>query len=377
MYVIRWLSPLLFSIVVAESGWANPVWKSSSEGLVRATKKGEYVCKELKYPLKKYVCNYIPIHESADKIQTRIFCQFSGCRQFPNPDLAYVRVLHNGQIEIANDDMNFMNEILSAVTNDFDTLESHIPRRRVHLDLRVYELVKNANDNLEFMIREAAVVGKRGTPMTPGNRLNILETTKGLGLQLSLGNLVSSLLTAALTTLEATSDVLKLTHTVQKELTNGSSLTARKRPIEQNNYITPSTISTFTEVGGIQFEGEVRFLENLDNKIKISGFGVRISQQPHTPKTDGSTPGLIHYSFGPGDLYFDIGCAQVLNVTNTGETIKKIEKRFFGLDRREYEEKIKKEFIAVVQVLDSTPRNSDELPACENAPPDKIPAPGT
>ena len=350
------------SLSFAESNIVRTNITRQSEPL-RIEAKSEFICRELKYPVKKTVCDYMPVNESPAQIQSRILCQFSGCRQFPNPDEAYVKVLNNGLLEFVHTDLNIIDEILKAIPG-FDDLDTYVARRRVYLDLRVYEILKNADDNLDFMVREAAYTGSKGKPMEPGNRFSLVDIAGTLSPQLALGNLVSSLLTVALRKLDATSDIKKLSNVPVLELTHGTNLSSKIPNQSQNIYITPNQVSTFTEQAGVRFGGEVRFLKDMDNRIKISNFSVQISQVPSTAKTDGYTPGLPTFGFSAPELHFDIGCAQVIPISNTLETVKKKEKWLFG--KKESEEKVTKDFIIVIQVLDYNQKPTGELPVCEN-----------
>lgn len=364
----------LMAMLLTLPTFANSILISSTPGLTKAERKGEYTCKELKFPIKKYVCNYIPLYESARAINESILRQFSGSKQFGNPDSAYSKVVGNGQVEFANEDENFVKEILNQIINDYDTLESYVERREVNLDIRAYEVTKNAGDSFDFMIKNATVVGKGGTPMTPGNRFMLSDIGGVVAPQLAMGNLVTSLLTAALGTLESKGDIDSMTAAVQKGYTNGSFLQDRRPPVSQMIHITPNTVTTVPEQALVQFEGEVKFLKGIDNKIKISKFAVKVANAPKTAKTDGFTPGVLTFNYGPVDLYFDVGCAQVLTVTVNGEKTKKIEKRLGGLlGTSEVESVAKKQFMFVVQVLDPEPRQPGEYAQCNFSVPAIVP----
>lgn len=329
--------------------------------------RGDIVCADLAFPaFTKTVCNYIPVYETAANLQTRILRQFFGGRQPSNPDESYVIVTNTNQLEFAASSFggapNTMIELIKARLADFDVLDTYVPQRRVNLGIRVVQLLKNADENLGFMVSKATYSGSRGNPVAPTDRLSVGAAVGSiLSAKFAIGNLVNSLLEITLMNFKENRDINIIKVIPLPQVKHGDDISYD--PQSQNQYISTSSVSSQVENAGIRINGQVRFFENINTKIVIKNFSVVMSDLSRTEAVDKTTPGVEKHQTRTMDLELEIGCSAAIRVLNVLESVKSNKRNFIFSSEKGTNES-EKDLLLIVQALDEAGNEGAVAPNC-------------
>ncbi len=312
--------------------------------------KGDSICYELGLTPKRTICDYLPKHETASVLLSRILTAIFDGRQPADPSEAYIRVVGNNQLEFMSIDPAKIELIIDYLSH-VDVLDTFIERRFVNVNLQIVELVKNSDENMGYLLSGRAA-GKTGAALDPTDRLAVTALGGIVTSTFAIGNLVNTVLNIALTNFKEKEDI-SVVSTLPFRVTHGFDL-GTLAPLSQTVY-RPFSIQTITENVGIKFQGEARLHRDQPNKILLKNFTASVTQvnSRDMATTTGPTMGAKTFRAGPVDLVLETGCSAIIRVLNQTESFQRKRKNWFFSSSNEKDE-ASRDFLFVIQATEDS-----------------------